>query len=638
MKIAQHIILAGVAALAAGCSNEPTIDTLSPDGTPTPLVVSATINDAPQSRAHDKTFEAGDQLLTYIRHVVDDGSGNYTSIVADQAPRLVTLKVNDSFTMTPEDPNTDRTSDLTIDGGLYWDDFNDSSAPDTDLRTANHYLQSFYGYCYNGGTPSTALTEATGVLSWTLPQNFDVNAMKKNDLLWSPTQPVISYKHDSGTRGTLTVPYTHAMSKFTIVVKGGEGFAAGDLDATTATLQNMLKEAAFTAPNGGYAPTADTWATAGMYLAGKSGLTNTYTALAIPGRVLTTGETLVVIDNADGNKYEIKLTDAILGATAWGAQLDGDKKTLPGVNYQLTVTINKQKIEVIAKITDWTDVLATGDAEIKFDSDITDSGITGDTFTVGDEIDIFHNQTLASLTYTTTSTLTAGIWVNDPQIYWENGFDTYYFRALTEYDKASGKYISVSGSNAIAEAHDLLWGTTAAHLTYVEGEPLSPRTGDVPLVFRHVMSKITVKLATPTGDAGVVLDGALITINGLHTDGTVDITNGSIALGTTIGDITDFASATHPVLGKSTLDNYVVAPQTLGDEIILKIRLADNTSYSITLNTCCVEGPSTPITAWEQGKHYIYTIGVAKEGIKLIALVKKWKEVLGSGDATLDWD
>ena len=47
MKIAQHIILAGVAALAAGCSNEPTIDTLSPDGTPTPLVVSATLNDAP---------------------------------------------------------------------------------------------------------------------------------------------------------------------------------------------------------------------------------------------------------------------------------------------------------------------------------------------------------------------------------------------------------------------------------------------------------------------------------------------------------------------------------------------------------------------------------------------------------------
>lgn len=636
MKIAQHIILAGVAALAAGCSNEPTIDTLSPDGTPTPLVVSATLNDAPQSRAHDKTFEAGDQLLTYIRHVVDNGSGNYTSIAADQAPRLVTLKVN----MTPEDPNTDKTSDLTIDGGLYWDDFNDSSDPKTDLRTANHYLQSFYGYCYNGGTPSTALDAATGVLSWSLPQNFDESAMKSNDLLWSPTQPVITYKHDAGTRGTLTVPYTHAMSKFTIVVTGGEGFAVGDLDATTATLQNMLKEATFTAPNGGYAPTADTWATVGMYLAGKSGLTNTYTALAIPGRMLTKGETLVVIDKADGNKYEIKLTKAILGA--WGAQLDGGK-TLPGVNYQLTVTINKQKIEVIAKITDWTDVLATGDAEIKFDSDITDSditdsGIVGDTFTEGDKIDIFHNPARASLTHTTTSTLTAGTWVNDPQIYWENGSTAYYFRALTEYNRASGKYVTVSGSNAIAETHDLLWGTTAEHLTYSKGAAINPRTGDVPLEFSHVMSKITVKLATPAGDAGVDLDGALITINGLHTDGTVDITDGSITLGATIGDITEFASATHLVSGKTSLDNYVVVPQTLGDEIILKIRLANNTTYSITLNTCCVEGTSTPITAWEQGNHYIYTIGVAKEGIKLIALVKKWKEVLGSGDATLDWD
>ena len=152
------------------------------------------------------------------------------------------------------------------------------------------------------------------------------------------------------------------------------------------------------------------------------------------------------------------------------------------------------------------------------------------------------------------------------------------------------------------------------------------------------MSKITVKLATPAGDAGVVLDGALITINGLHTDGTVTITHGSITPGSTIGDITEFASATHPVSGKTSLDNYVVVPQELVNEIILKIRLANNTTYSITLNTCCVEGTSTPITAWEQGNHYIYTIGVAKEGIKLIALVKKWKEVLGSGDATLDWD
>ena len=79
-------------------------------------------------------------------------------------------------------------------------------------------------------------------------------------------------------------------------------------------------------------------------------------------------------------------------------------------------------------------------------------------------------------------------------------------------------------------------------------------------------------------------------------------------------------------------------PQTLTDDIRLRVTLADNTTYSLQLNRCVVSGSSTPIGAWEQGTHYEYTIMLTKESIQVIALVKNWDEVTGSGDATLDWD
>ena len=36
--------------------------------------------------------------------------------------------------------------------------------------------------------------------------------------------------------------------------------------------------------------------------------------------------------------------------------------------------------------------------------------------------------------------------------------------------------------------------------------------------------------------------------------------------------------------------------------------------------------------------HYEYTIKLTKEAIGFVALVKKWEDVSGGGDANLDWD
>ena len=622
----KYIAIAAMAVLAAACSSEPRTDTpLSPDGTRTPIDIVASMSEnGVRSRAEDKTFEGGDQLLTYLRHVVDDGAGNYNSITADHAPRLVAINVNSNPTMTYVDADTRQTTSLSVDGGLYWDDFSNSSSDATDLRTPNHYLQSYYGYCYNGGTPTTALTEATGVLGWTLPAEFTADAMKRNDLLWSPTQAVITYKHDSGTRGTLRVPYSHAMSKFTIIVELGEGFADGDLASTSIVMRGMPASGTFTAPTGVIEPSAAT-VNPTMHTLSTEARRKSFTALAIPGKVLTQGEILAKVNNVAGNNYDIPLSAAILAADKWGSQLT-DGKIKPGVHYQLTVTVNKQKIDIIAQITEWTIVKGEGEGEIKFNADVTSSGVVN-TITSG-SIDIFRAEELASMSAkTTTATYTAGSWVNSPEIYWANGTQSYYFRALTEYNGTT--YLTVNGSNAATRGHDLLWGTTAAHLTFAEGAAINPRTGDVPLTFSHALSKLTVKLATTNDASAVDLTGAKITINDLYESGTVDVTDGTVTLG---GNKSAISEAPAPISGQ------IVMPQTITDDIRLRVTLADNTTYSLQLNRCVVSGSSTPIGAWEQGTHYEYTIRLTKESIQVIALVKNWDEVTGSGDATLDWD
>ena len=649
MKISQHIFLAALAALAASCSSDNLPETLSGNGEKTPITIAATISDGtPLSRAEGKTFASGDKLIARLRQVTWDGtSTDYISgvsqVAADQSPRTVTFTVN-SNNMTEVNDRTQQTGDLTPNAPLYWDDFSKSDDADHDIRTTGHYLQSAWGFCYNGNTQTTSLDETNGTITWTATGNFDSQStFTKNDLLWSAAQKPISYKHAAGDRETLVIPYTHAMSMITIEVVAADGFTTGNLGSTTATLQAMYTKATFSAPNATVSPQADLQTVA--MLAGTEGTNGgkpnkVFQALVIPGKTLTTGIELAVISDIDGNNYKIPVTQTIIDA--WSSYLDSGKLK-SGVNYKLTVTVAKQAISVVARITDWTTINATGTGEINFNADVTDRG--DENGITNGSIDIFRAEVLASMnTMTTTATYNNGKWVNSPEIYWANGTRSYYFRALTEYD--GSKYNSVGGSNNLARGRDVLWGTTKAHsgtaadgstFDYAEGAAIAPRTGNVPLTFSHVMSKITVNLTTDESDAEVVLDGAKITINGLNETGTINVKDGTVVLGSTTTDISDFAAKSHPITGVTTLNGYVVMPQVLGNEIRLRVKLADGTTYSLQLNQC-LDSSKQVIGEWKKGTHYEYTIKLTKEAIDFVALVKKWEDVSGGGDANLDWD
>ena len=609
MTINKYIILALSILTFAGCSSD---DDFSQEQSRLPLTFETSLSGSRSvTRAVGGDFDTDDELLCYVRHVVG------TDTVQT---RLVTIK-NDK----PTKP-------------LYWDDFSESTNDGSkDLRTKGHGLQSYYGYCYNGGEPTTALVNATGVLGWTTDNDQTTDGdMKKNDLLWSPAQNPVTYVHAKENREGLSIPYTHAMSKFTIVVVAGEGFEADDLKNATVTLKDMNKVGTFTAPTS----TVETTGTTDVQMYANATDTEkssrAYEAVAVPMLEMTKDQLLATINDVDGNNYEVYLTDAIL--TAW---TDGikDSKSQSGINYKLTITLNKQTITVVATLADWTDVSATGTGEINFTADVKTIDKVNDTsLKGGDSFSLWRTADKKNFgAIATTAEYDGSKFVNTPAIYWANGSTSYYFRALAK--KTDSKTLDAVTTFEANQDIDLLWGTTAAHkgyladnteVPYAEGAAINPRTGNVPLVFKHAMSKVVISLETTNDASAVDLTGAKVTLTSLANEGTIDLESGVVTASTT--------KVEEAVNASTSFDNLIMVPQTIGNDAKLIITLDDNgTTYSLQLNQC-TDGTGTAITTWTGGNKYTYAISLKKEQIQFRALVQDWVSNTGSGNATLDWD
>ena len=646
----KKLIYLSVIIALLSCSNdvEETSSYLNGTGkTPIETAALLDVTTAPLTRAANKDFAENDQLLAYLRHVTwNGGATDRNSVSVDQAPCLVTfIKGTEACIdysgadITPiglntplglSFQNTKQTSNLTP--TLYWDDFSNET---NDLRSSNHYLQSFYGYCYNGGTPSDALTESTGVLGWTVPYDqTQADALKHADLLWSAEQTPIKYDHAEGSRGKLVLPYTHAMSMVTVVVTAAEGFSDAALTNTWLELQGMNRTCKTTAPTyeiSNVGQGTDSPGLVKMALTLNEGMTCTYRAIVVPQTVLTSGNSFLKINGAEDNNYEVKVTQNMLDGWASGLS---EGKMQSGYNYQLNVTINKVGIDVSATITNWNTVEATGTGEIKFQNDVTTTGPIADELKVGG-MDIYKSTSQSFDEKSTTLTWdgTNSTWTYSPTIYWAGQGDASYFRALSP----------AASTTAMAQGNDVLWGFACdadADISKVGTQnevKITPRTGDVSLRFRHAMSKITVQLVS-SGEAAVVLTDALISITNLANAGTLDLVKGTIQAGEKQSKPIDcFCSASHPVADKTKLDNYCVIPQSIGNDAILTVKLADGTTYSLPLNTC-KDSSGQSIAAWEQGRHYVYTITLTKGSISFRALIKEWVDSNGEGDAELDWD
>lgn len=604
-----------VAVSLTACSDDEEY-TVSGDGELTPMSIKVQMSDVPlQTRAVDKKFEKSDVLLAYFEHI--NGS---EPVSVGMSPSLVSFKMNELTDpdMSTVDSNTEETEDMIVtsvmqDGvdllpsghtTLYWDDFSSSTYP---IDKTGHALRVKYGYCYNGGTPSVALTPTTGKLGWTVAKD-QTEGIKAYDLLWCTGTAGVSYVHDKDQRQNMgiKIPYHHAMSKITLVITANLGFETEDpFASTTASLLDMYrsctvnaaaaKDSRITSPSKGTenVGVVDMHQKAKTTAVGDTKATCTFEALVVPTTVLSLNNTIAQIINVENNTYNVTATQDVLNAFAESTSDDSSVSLKPGYNYLINVTIDKQGQTIVAQIADWNNVTATATGEIKFAADITSHDKDNQINTNGASIALWRKATVAEFTgaRTTTATFdndddgdeTEDTWVCDPTLYWPDGITPYHFRALAKYDGATTtKYEAFSGEGGVdndfkvKQGSDIVWATTAAHKgtykeadgttktkEYDEGDPINPRTGTVPMAFEHAMSKITVKLETTSGADAVALAGATISIANIYDGGTIALEDGSI--GTLSASTTIPISGLYAANDESTpkLSEYVVVPQSL---------------------------------------------------------------------------
>lgn len=586
------------------------------------------------TRAVNYTFETGDKMVAHISHVLKDGD-TYTTQSGFKKDVILTMRTNPVMTQVGG-TKVWQTSDFDVAPALYWDDF---SSTTYDIRQPNHGLRLQWGYCYNDPDATNAdYTTANDVLSGysvALDQNTESN-FRKSDLLWAAAQDMVEYEHLSSSqdpnRKGLVIPYTHAMSKATIVITADETFGETPFAATTVTLHDVHTKGTFT---------ASTATVSGDYENGNiimrksaDGRTATFDAVFVPETALAEGQLWATLTDVEGNTYEIRLNNNILADGKWGAI----SETKSGVNYLLNVTISKQQITVMAQIADWDVVNATGTGSIQFVPDNTITGTIANELKTGG-MDIYKNSTEQVFTDKSTTVTwdsNTGTWTYTPTIYWAGQGDASYFRALSPTGTGTG-------TDNMAQGRDVLWGyasdTDKSKIGTANEERITPRTGDVPLQFEHPMSKVTINLKTAADAAKVDLDGATLQLTYLAITGTLNMDKGTIAPdATTDNAYTKTHTATGSALHTLTItDGEIFIPQTISDDARLILTLKDGTTYRLTLNTC-KDNSKNPIGAWVSGKHYIYDITVAKEAITFRAVVKKWVEAKGNGNANLDWD
>ena len=647
-NIFKHIFPVVAVMAASGCADDNTTP-LTTDSAKTPINIAVAVADAETSgktRAVDNRFESNDVLVAHLQHVSTEGT-NQTLQVSFEKTITLTMNADVVMTSVPESTNTQQTTSFTTNETLYWDDFSDATH---DIRAEGHGLRSAWGYCYNGNSSAPSSDNYSDIRVWSVATD-QKSGIKSSDLLWSKTQEPVAYTHDKNNHGTITIPYTHAMSKATIELTASDGFGDTPFNNTSITLTNVNTKGKFTAST---ATVQGTEAEDGyvkenikMHKISADGKTATFDCLFVPNTSFTSGNKIAEVKDVEGNNYDIVITDAMV--RQWG------RHSVSGTNYKLVGTLKKKAIDIVAQITGWTEIVSTGnEGQIKFSTDFTFSTQPQD-LGEGTSYDVFMTADKENFEgKSTTRTLVAGIWTDNPVLYWQGEGQKRYFRGLAKLEKDDeGKELitTVGGSPEANQGIDLLWATTTEHtgtkadgtvVTYKEGDAIDPRTSAVPLQFSHAMSKVKFVLTTSAVDADdkVDLTGATISIADVYTKGTVSMDKGIIggrSAKTLKKPVTENSD------GKYETEDCIVIPQSTSiltkpeTAKTLVITLNDNTTYSLKLPEC-KDDNGKEITDWKQGNYYVYTIKLTKAAIGFRAMIKDWNKKTGSGNASLDWD
>ncbi len=647
MRLRHYLYIVSLVALSA-CNSEELNTSDTADGEIRLSAATIGGNTAVTTRTttlgEPKAFTEGTAIALQV-------SGTWTGHTPSETVTLTT-------TATAAAPTTTANS-LTLNPALYWDDFGTADPNNKDTGRANGL--TIYGAAMDGVTTAPEVTSWTS-LTWDLGAVQTSGISDKDLLLSNNVKGDKAYKFDSRKDGK-QLEFKHVLSKITVNILAGDGF---DGKFTNAPEVVLTSNEANSTTNTEWAYTSGTFNVAtgaltlpstrkAVTMANAATAATDYTvtkeALVMPGSTFNSDAATIMRINADGNIYYItaaKIRTAIKSTH----ENDGAYETEAGKNYIFKVIVNKTGVTVTATVKDWDTVDSEQETPaISFTADVTSSTntTTGSSLSSGTfrlwKTSAFTETALAAAKTTTVTYDGNSTYTYNPTLYWQSAKDDSYFRALaTMTTTESGTPIAAitdetATDKTVSQGTDLLWGTTDKHTgtysggskEYAEGDPINPRTTEVPLIFKHAMSKVVVNLQTVSGDAAVVLTDATVTLTNLATAGTISLESGIVKASSTKADKAVDAAE------KASYSNLIMVPQGIGDTSKLIITLDDDTTYSLLLKDCKDE-KGNYITEWKSGNMYTYTITLKKQEISFRAMVQDWTENTGSGNATLDWD
>ena len=192
-------------------------------------------------------------------------------------------------------------------------------------------------------------------------------------------------------------------------------------------------------------------------------------------------------------------------------------------------------------------------------------------------------------------------------------------------------------------------GHTHKHL-YSEG--ICAREGEIVLTFRYVMSQVEVNLTTTSTESSVDLNGATVAITNVYSKGDVKLGDRGVIQTSNIGNYTlDPVAVVVDDPATEEIDENTVSKRKRHSAIVPQMltfstaRASTNVQFKITLGNGDVyyadiqpipvqeagsSIPAAPVTAWESGKHYVYTLNISKTQIKATATLANWTTVEAS--------
>lgn len=542
------------------------------------------------------------------------------------------------------------------------------------------------------------------IVDWTVSDNQTTATLRDEDLCYSNniskytdgTEQDKRLKFNSSTRkfdhGNLC--FYHALSWITFeIIRDTESFTAQEFQFATGTnikLTNFYtKNTEFDIPTGEFtgAYSSQTIQTMAQRATATTGSAFTLDALVMPTTDMsspTKGDIHLIIANNEYNLSKKELLDKIQASDKTNHLIDGTQLK-PGVHYVFKLRIGKTKIkEITATILDWETVTATehtpSNAKVILNLEDrtgtkenayiyraaeTTANITGDILSEGKGY-VWATGYEGPNAYTASGNTLNSTW------YWPDNKTFYHFRAIVP--QSAPALTTVDGNDCVALASgdtytDVCWGAP-----FPEMEPGNPSSNTTKFVYSltngfagtdghqihyaigatesplklllfHMMSDVTFKISSVTGDAAVDLgDGTStktkIKLKNIYTEGRVQLGNGLV-----LGTGTQTQTHTFPLQGGTSLtwSNYGAIPQFLAG-VVLEITTPDHNHYLIDLANvkasasnissknvqnpyAIVDGKCT-INRWYPDYKYTYSFTLSKRGVAgITCTILDWEKV-----------